>query len=623
MSIYKIKKNMLVLFTFLLFPNVFNCYADDPVKKEWVRKELSKDFQEHLCALSNVYGYVRYFYPNDNLKDLDWFNFLIYSIKEIEPCKSEKDFEKKLYELFSPLCPDIQINNAKPKPSYHSSGPFYIQEHWLDGKDVKSVDDVKFINKTKKIKEYSPEYPKPDSLYTFNVNSKLTVTFPIALSELPVMNEILTALINSNKNVWNERTIYYLFAEEPSARIANEIIRCNIVQHFYPYYFEDGLNVTWERAYKDYFNKIANSENSTNYYYLVCKMMNLVKDSHVNLTFHFLRAFPTRRIPGIDTAILDNQLFVKGVSAIYEKAIHSGDRIIKINNNEAEALIKEKLKYLSYSTWKSGLIKLTSSHDIFTSYTKDSTLNLTLQSPEGKESIIPIRINSYQPFALINNDFIKVIDDNIYYVNLKNPRLTNYDKFKICIPNINKSKGVIFDMRGYPNESVLSILANITDTILSFGNLNEVHYYFPNHIRPILKPIEKQFIAPSTSTISEEYSKKYEYPLPSRDKIAVPCVFLINADSMSFMESVVDIIKNYKLGILVGENTAGCNGDAGYFDLPFTSFTMSFYKFLNRDGTQHHGVGIKPDICVENTDINKDSQLEIAKKYLNEVASHN
>jgi len=616
MSIYKIKKNMLVLFTFLLFSNVFNCYANDPVKKEWVRKELSKDFQEHLCALSNVYGYVRYFYPNDNLKDLDWFNFLIYSIKEIEGCKSEKDFNQKIYQLFSPLCPDLSINNNFSKPKRYSSGSFYIQERSM-------LDNREFNSEIKEISAYSAEYPKPDSLYTFNVNSKLTVTLPIALSELPVMNEILTALINSNKNAWNERTIYYLFAEEPSARIANEIIRCNIVQHFYPYYFEDGLNVTWERAYKDYFNKIANSENSTNYYYLVCKMMNLVKDSHVNLTFHFLRAFPTRRIPGIDTAILDNKLFVKGVSAIYEKAIHSGDRIIKINNNEAETLIKEKLKYLSYSTLKSGLIKLTSSHDIFTSYTKDSTLNLTLQSPEGKEGIIPIRINSYQPLALINNDFIKVIDDNIYYVNLKNPRLTDYDKFKIYIPNINKSKGVIFDMRGYPNESVLSILANITDTILSFGNLNEVHYYFPNHIRPILKPIEKQFIAPSTSTISEEYSKKYEYPLPSRDKIAVPCVFLINADSMSFMESVVDIIKNYKLGILVGENTAGCNGDAGYFDLPFTSFTMSFYKFLNRDGTQHHGVGIKPDICAENTDINKDSQLETAKKYLNELAPHN
>ena len=91
---------------------------------------------------------------------------------------------------------------------------------------------------------------------------------------------------------------------------------------------------------------------------------------------------------------------------------------------------------------------------------------------------------------------------------------------------------------------------------------------------------------------------------------------------MSFMETVIDIIKNYKLGILIGENTAGCNGDTPHFKLPFASFSMTFAKFLNRDGSQHHGIGIKPDIYVENKDINTDAQLEAAKKYLDVLASH-
>lgn len=615
----QIRNKVLVLFAFFFFLGVFNGYSDNSTRKEWVRKELSEKAKRHLCCLADIYGYVRYFYPNDNLKDLNWFNFLIYSIKEVEDYDSEKDFDQKLYDLFSPLCPQIQINNSLSKPSCYSSGSFYIQEHRC-GESGK----MNFISEIKKISEYSSEYPKPDSLYTFNINSDLTVSFPISLSKLPASNKNLTAIIKkSNEKILDEKSLYNLFASEPYARIANEIIRCNIVQHFYPYYFEDGLDVTWEKSYKDYFNKIADCENSTSYYYLVCNRMNLVKDSHINLTFNILRAYSMNRVSQIETVILDNKMFVKGVSAPYEKEINPGDRIIKVNNDNTESFIKEKLKYLSYSTLPSGLTKLTSSGEIFKSYKRDSVINLTIKNAEGKESEVHIRADSYRPFNIEDKEFVKCLDGSIYYVNFKDPNLSNYDKFKNYISEINKSKGAIFDLRGYPNESLLSVLANITDTVLSMGNLNNVYYYFPNHIKTILKPVEKFFIAPSTSTMSKDYSKKNEYPLPSNDKITAPCVFLINSTSISYMESIVDMIKSYNLGILVGENTAGCNGDVVHFDLPFASFMISGMKYLNRDGTQHHGIGIAPNIYVENKDINKDSQLEAAKRYLNELASHN
>jgi len=604
-----------ILFSIFLFLNIYNCYSDNPVIKEWKRKELTEDFKNHLCSLSEVYGYVRYFYPNENLKDLDWFNFLIYSIKEIEGCKSEKDFNQKLYQLFSPLCPEISINNNFSKSKHYSSGSFYIQEHSL-------LENGTFNSGIKDISAYSAEYPKPDSLYTFIINPQLAVSFPIALSELPKRGKQLTNLIDSCKNSWDEKSMYNLLASEPFARIANEIMRCNIVQHFYPYYFEDKLDVTWRKSYKDYFNKIANSNNSTSYYYLVCNMMNLVKDNHVNLNFNVLRALSTKRFPGIETVILDNKLLIKNVLAPYDSVIHRGDRIIKINNREAEAFIKGKLNNLSYSTLESGLTKLTSSNEIFSSYAKDSVLNLTMKNSEGKESEVAIKINLFRPAFVADKEFIKCFDGNEYYINLKDPQLISYDKFKVYIPEINKSKGVIFDMRGYPNADVFSILANITDSILSLGNLYEVHYYFPNHINSVPKPTEKWFIAPSMSAMNRDYSKKYQYPLPVNEKITVPCVFLVNSVSMSFMETVIDIIKNYKLGILIGENTAGCNGDTPHFKLPFASFSMTFAKFLNRDGSQHHGIGIKPDIYVENKDMNIDAQLEAAKKYLDVVASY-
>jgi hypothetical protein len=46
--------------------------------------------------------------------------------------------------------------------------------------------------------------------------------------------------------------------------------------------------------------------------------------------------------------------------------------------------------------------------------------------------------------------------------------------------------------------------------------------------------------------------------------------------------------------------------------MPFAPFTISGCRFLFRDGSKHHGVGIQPDIFCSSTDalINIDSKLE-------------
>ena len=81
------------------------------------------------------------------------------------------------------------------------------------------------------------------------------------------------------------------------------------------------------------------------------------------------------------------------------------------------------------------------------------------------------------------------------------------------------------------------------------------------------------------------------------------------------------MMKHYKVGIIIGEPTAGCNGDVTKNDLPFGTFFMTYNKFLNWDGSQHHGIGVLPDIYCKPTltDIQKglDTQLNFAVEYLN------
>jgi C-terminal processing protease CtpA/Prc len=57
------------------------------------------------------------------------------------------------------------------------------------------------------------------------------------------------------------------------------------------------------------------------------------------------------------------------------------------------------------------------------------------------------------------------------------------------------------------------------------------------------------------------------------------------------------IVEQYKLGELVGETTAGTNGNVNPFVVP-GGYRISWtgMKVLKHDGSRHHGVGIRPTV---------------------------
>jgi C-terminal processing protease CtpA/Prc len=65
---------------------------------------------------------------------------------------------------------------------------------------------------------------------------------------------------------------------------------------------------------------------------------------------------------------------------------------------------------------------------------------------------------------------------------------------------------------------------------------------------------------------------------------------------------VIGIVEAYKLGEIVGEPTAGTNGNINSIGLPL-GYTLWFTgtKVLKHDGSQHHGIGIRPTVPVAKT----------------------
>jgi C-terminal processing protease CtpA/Prc len=92
---------------------------------------------------------------------------------------------------------------------------------------------------------------------------------------------------------------------------------------------------------------------------------------------------------------------------------------------------------------------------------------------------------------------------------------------------------------------------------------------------------------------------------------------LTDGRAVSYAESYMGIVEAYHLASIVGETTAGTNGNINPVKLP-GGYTVIWtgMKVLKHDGSRHHGVGIKPTDPVSRTIRGiaggKDEQLDAA-----------
>lgn len=79
-------------------------------------------------------------------------------------------------------------------------------------------------------------------------------------------------------------------------------------------------------------------------------------------------------------------------------------------------------------------------------------------------------------------------------------------------------------------------------------------------------------------------------------------MFVIDRRAISAAETFLAFVAHYKLGILIGEATAGTNGNTNRVLLP-GGFRVHWtgMKVLDQDGGQHHVIGVVPNISIKRT----------------------
>jgi C-terminal processing protease CtpA/Prc len=151
------------------------------------------------------------------------------------------------------------------------------------------------------------------------------------------------------------------------------------------------------------------------------------------------------------------------------------------------------------------------------------------------------------------------------------------------VPRLEKAKGIIFDMRGYPGQPGIQALAHLTDNVIRSAKWNIPQPSMPDRL-------DFPFVESG-------------WPVqPAKPYFTARRVFLTDGRAISYAETVMGIVEYFKLGEIVGGPTAGTNGNVNPFRLP-GGYTIAWtgMKVLKHDGSQHHGIGILPTVPASRT----------------------
>jgi C-terminal processing protease CtpA/Prc len=175
---------------------------------------------------------------------------------------------------------------------------------------------------------------------------------------------------------------------------------------------------------------------------------------------------------------------------------------------------------------------------------------------------------------------IEELEPGIFYVNLD---LVELSAFQEQVEELAAADGIVFDLRGYPNGNHLA-LTHLTDSFL-----NSAFWRVP------------QIIYPDHDGEAQYAESRWNLP-PSQPRFQGRIVFLTNGRAISYAESVMGIVEHYRLGEIVGQTTAGANGNVNPFALP-GGYRISWtgMRVIKHDGSQHHLVGIPPTIPMTRT----------------------
>jgi hypothetical protein len=412
----------------------------------------------------------------------------------------------------------------------------------------------------------------PPSNYTCDkyLGSNLSCQFPLTLwsdehgtlekGDLTALSQLKNEIAYINKKE--------VTANDKFVRLATIVIAWNVFQHFYPYF--DVVGTDWDSELTNFLRKAIEDHNENEFIRTLEQLVVKLHDGHGQLIHR--RSYNETRFPLIADWI-ENHMVVM-FSEDTTKFKH-GDFIEAIDGIPAKRFLDSIETTVSGSPqWKRAF----ASRGL--GFGPKGTTAIFSLVRSGKHMIIEASRNNSGWLKEPRRSTLKEIEPGVFYVDLDEATMALIDSNMHALAN---AKGVIFDLRGYPkgNHDVIRHLLTMPDTSGMWMRIPKTLY-------------------PDRHGVT--YENRGWFMKPREPHIQGKVVFLTDGSAISYAESFMSFIKHYKLAVIVGQPTAGANGNVNFLKLP-AGFQINFtgMKVVQHDGSQHHLIGIQPTVTVRRT----------------------
>ena len=466
------------------------------------------------------------------------------------------------------------------KPGFDSSYSYTININ--DKHDGKSSFEVFSIenNAQKKgtiSKNLFDQHSIPGETVEKPISETLRAIIPLALygkedHTYPVGDSVLLRKLKVNINQFSKTANK---GTDLALRLGDVAITWNIFKHFFPY---------WEDASKDAeiiltqtLQKSVLDKTELDFKQTLQLMTEPLNDGHIKV---YLNGDVSEEFqPNILIDIAENKVVVEKVADTFlEKYILPGDIVEKIDGRAVTLIVKEKENYISGSPqWKNSRIL---TNLLAGAENTELILSLNRNGNTFDQAVIR-RHNMIEYYNAADNERKKSgeIEEGIYYIDLaKLPA----DSIKKWANKLSAAKAVICDLRCYPN-----------------GNHNLINYLLKENVQTKSMFVPR-ILYPDHAKVS--YAEFGWNMKPEQPHFTGKIVFLTDGRAISYAESFMGYIKDFKLATIIGGPTAGTNGNINRFTLP-GGYTVVWTGMLvkNHDGSKHHIRGVVPDIPTQRT----------------------
>jgi len=557
-------------------------------------RALSGHGLDNLVAFTRLLGYVRHFHPSDEAAETKWDAFAVEGVLAVESAKNADELADRLGAIFRGVAPTVRVfPTARPAPNpaeltppantsgleivwwkHRGFGPGTRQNATYHSERVRAP----FVDTSA-----SPSSPDPRKPFTADLGGGVSCIVPLAL-----FADAKGTLPHAAQPPQSQNSLVKYSGNDRATRLADVALAWNVLQHFYPYF--DVVKTDWPRALKEALTSAGTDENENAFVNTLKRMVAQLHDGHGNV----FRPGEREIIVPVIFGWVEGRLVITDVAASGANGLQPGDIVLTVNGKPAGEALAEREALISGATpqWRRYVALLS-----LATGAKDSELKLEVQGEDGQTRSVVVRytleardLNETRPPK------ISELKPAIFYIALD--RIKD-EEFQSALPQLEKAKGIIFDLRGYPSVSPM-VISHLIDAPVQSARWMVPIITQPDHLNIV------------------DYDTGGRWDLkPIAPRLKAKIAFLTDGRAISYAESYMGIVEAYRLAEIVGEPTAGTNGDVNRFTLPGNYIIVwTGMKVLKHDGSQHHGVGIKPTVPVSRTikgvREKRDEQLEKA-----------